>query len=403
MFNFTISLPDYSTTFKRTISIPVEEDSTMPLSTSLRNTLAPGTDFDFQLDDAITAADRYLAIQGNPKNPAQIVEQWINALRWEVSTYWESPGGNWYDVREGGPIAFTSEHPKRAGEMLAQGIAILFLEKRLKLSRSRFFFLEGSEARPDFLIYPERSAQRVLLLKNRSKMGLEVRSRWRVQSVPSTDKVQLYKKKQALSGTLVIYCAYGRPTEIRGAQRTHLILADPPGESHPASDAEVAKILMNHYNGVLRRLGVWEHLDATHAALEEIKRGGSPKRRAVRLPTTLPSESFNGNQYVGRFFSDLVSRQDRGELTTEEADLAIRTGRLGSVFYAGIRSDVLSAVSSFDIPFLEAFFDPAVLSEQHPSQRPVSDGTIRVEQQAVTPDSLFGDAIISRLRSGQRG
>jgi hypothetical protein len=407
MHSFSITIPNYAAEFKRTITIPVEEDADLPLTAALRAQLTPGNSFSFTLDDAIAAGDRFLAIHGQPPNPAQVVSDWLNMLRWEFSTYWESPGGNWYDVRQGGPVAFSSEHPKRSGELLAHGVAILFLERRLRIARSRFFFLDGATARPDFMVRLQRSAQRTVLLRDRHRMGLEVRSRYRVQKVPCGDVAKLQQKKLALANTVAVYCAYGAPTEVRNEQRTRILLADPDGEGEVAEGPEVARIIFGHYVGVTARLGVWDVRTALEEMLAALNAGGpmpEPRPRPARrgVVRVLNREVIGGRTYEGRFFSELLVRHAQGLLSDEERNLLIRTGRLGRVFFAGIRQDVLELLESFDLRALEGFFDDAALGEHGGNEHYASDGTVRVEHEDPTPESPFGRAILTALQAVPR-
>ncbi len=407
MHSFSITIPNYAAEFQRRLSVPVIEDEDLPLASGLSAALAPGTDFSFTIDDAILAGDRFLAIHGRPPNPVQMVRDWVNVLRWEVSTYWESPRGHWYDVRPNPPTWFSAEHPKRSGELLAHGIAILFLERRLRVARSRFFFLEGADARPDFLVRLQRSAQRAVLLTDRSKMGLEVRSRYRVRQVPTTDKPKLLKKKQAMTNTVAVYCAYGAPTEKRGSARTKIVLADPPGEGRPAEDAEVAEIIFGHYLGVAGRLGLWDARDALDILLGRLAAGGdlpAPQPLGPGRPRAfgLPIETVQGVRYVGRFFSELLVRRDQGLLSPSDRDVALKTGRFGRVFFAGIREDLLRAVVAVDLAAVEGFFDDRALRKDQVDEYFSSDGTVRIEQEEATPETSLGRQIEASLRAPRR-
>ncbi|MBI4705698.1 MAG: hypothetical protein HY744_31790 [Deltaproteobacteria bacterium] len=73
MLTFTISIDQYSANFRRPMSIPVFEDTALPVGSGLRQALRPLVpknklpgDYEplnLTLDEAIQSSDRYLAIE----------------------------------------------------------------------------------------------------------------------------------------------------------------------------------------------------------------------------------------------------------------------------------------------------------------------------------------------------
>ena len=141
--------------------------------------------------------------------------------------------------------------------------------------------------------------------------------------------------------------------------------------------------------------GVLDPLDSGDA----LPRGRPPRRPgAVRLPR----ETVRGRRYVGRVFSELLVRREQGLLSEDDVALALRTGRLGRVFFSGIREDVLDALVGLDIDALERLFDDLALQEGQVDEFFASDGTVRVEYEQATLQSTFGEAIAGVLRVRRR-
>ena len=331
MHKFTITIPGYSTWAQAVLSIAVIEDQNLSLNPQFQQLYQPGTAFEFRCDHAIQSADRHLFIRGRPPKPLKVVEAWLHLLRWEFSTFWAvDQGTNTIDSRG---AAFSSEHPTRAGEMFAEGLAVLLMEKRLRLPRSKLFFYSSPTARPDFLFTPSRRIKRALLLGDRRAFGLEARLRAGWASIRKEDHAGLAAKKQGgrFSGVLAVYLGYGPPSLINGTSRTRLILGDPERDAPELTEADARAVVLGHYYRACQRLGLWEFCDHLEAAIG--REGEQPLDRQPNIDAIPGRVSFAGSHYRGSFLSELLT--DVQDETVDEAEVVARlaTGNLGAIVF----------------------------------------------------------------------
>ena len=98
---YAVVVQNYPGPFATQIKIPVVDDKNLKLKPEVRADAQIGTDFEFSLEDALNAAARHLFIRDaagkNHDNPEEVVEDWLNLLRWEVQTFWTvKPADHWY-------------------------------------------------------------------------------------------------------------------------------------------------------------------------------------------------------------------------------------------------------------------------------------------------------------------
>ncbi len=380
--SYSVTVKNYPGDFASEICIPVLEDKTLKLNASVRKDAQIGTKFKFSLEDALNAAVRHLHIKDakgkNHDNPQDIVEDWLNLLRWEVCTFWMVKlADNWYGETDDPQIYVTSEHPRRAGEMLAEGIAVLFAERRLGVSRAKAFFYEGKGgiAKPDFVFPLGTKPKYGIVLTGRELYGLEVRSRAGIQSIRGADHTKLQAKKNAkgrkknkpwqppvISGVLAVYCSYGPPSKKKKKVRCQIILGDPP-EDQPvkASDLQMAEVLAVHYIGVTSRIGLWDELELLNGAIQEIHNGRLPQFRqasnAHHVRRTV-QRTVGQQRYSGRVFSTLLAAVHSGQITRDEALARLQSGNRGQFIFHGLNCTVIDQINSLDFKQLESFFDP---------------------------------------------
>jgi hypothetical protein len=383
------------------MSIPFIEDKQFPLTQMLRSRLNPATAFEVSLDEAITCADRHLHVHGKPQSAdiVRLVNEWLNVLRWELATFWScNPGSHWYDDARGS-AEFSPEHPRRVGELLAEGLAIRLLERRLHIPRSKLFFYSGSEARPDFVMRPLRRMSRALLDNDRRLFALECRSRMGWSSIHKSDQEQLKKKKQGkFSGTVAIYSCYGPPSEIENMVRTRYLLGDPPDEADPVTKPTAIRVLLIHYLGVTSRLGLWYHHRELKTALAALEDGVELRKRrdpGMGEDTPLNAVTRRESQYFGRFFSEAIFLYRRGEFTRDEVNRRIHGGQLGEVAYHGLSTEVLRAIRCYDWDALEVYFDKNTLHDPDVG----GDGMIKAR---LNEDSDDYPTVIDAIRSEVR-
>lgn len=397
----TLSLPvDYASTFGQKLSIPVIEDDKLRLSDTLRKSFAPDTSFEVSLDEAIATADRHLHVYGKPPGTetVRLVGEWLDILRWELATFWScNPNEHWYDDDKG-RMAFSQEHPRRVGELLAEGLAIRLLEKRLLIPRSKLFFYSGTDARPDFVMRPLPRMSRAVLNNDRRLFALECRSRKGWSSIRSSDYEQLRKKKKRnFSAAIAIYSCYGPPSENKKLPRTRYLLGDPPGQAGPASRSTVLRALLVHYIGVTSRLGLWSHHQELQHALKALDDGAELQTRAdpgMRGDAHLNRVQRGSSEYLGRFFSEFVLRYQRRQFTRASVRRRIQDGDLGSIVYHGLSADVLRAIRSYDWDTLEAYFDENTVYDGDIG----GDGTLKTELKEGSDDyAIAAKAIHAEL------
>jgi len=115
----------YPSDFMIPVTIPVTEElhRNCKLSGTLRNQLNPGTPFTFAMDQAIATAERHMFIFDPVAvawltNPVKMLNDWVNLVRWEVSTFWKVYRGSNNEIAhtDSTLVHYSHEHPKRAGE-----------------------------------------------------------------------------------------------------------------------------------------------------------------------------------------------------------------------------------------------------------------------------------------------
>lgn len=394
----TLSLPsDYSATYGAALQIPILVDPDLPLSADFESGFKTDTPFSVSLEEAILCADRHLRVfgRGDWLTVAAEIENWRNVLRWNLCTFWTcDPASNSFDTTS----RFSAEHPKWMGELLAEGLALRLLEKRLHLPSSKFFFYSGAEARPDFVARPPAWFSRAFLDGKRRRFGLECRIRRGWASIHASDRAEIARKKLGkFSGVLAIYSAYGPPSPKRASARTRLILGDPEGDEGPISFLEVVRVLVHHYSGVTERLGLWAHRDALREAWEQLESGEVPPPRVdpgSGQDGPLNSKSFGEEEYSGRFFSALMLQQHTGRITDREARDRIRAEDFGALFYQGINTRLLRSLRTFEWEAVEAFFDENALLRPDIG----SDGVVRAQLPAEDEDyDIVAEATRSAL------
>lgn len=388
--------------------LPVVEDTAKAMAVKLpfRADLKIGTPFAVAIDEAIQAADRHVYVQGHPPNPLKFVEEWINLLRWEVNNLWEiRPAESCYLWHSG--LNLTHEHYKRSGEIIAEGIAIAFLESRLKVPRQRFFFINGAGARPDFIV-KLKARHRTALLHNRLRFMVEVRSRQSMCNLSADDHSKLAAKKAVcgMAGVLAVYCCYGPGKHRNGNSRTRIHLADPPGDDpQPASDAEIAEIAIHHYLRITSQIGLWRHRDHLLRAAEArgiaAARFKQPAESDIRLGVV---RSERAQAFRGREFNDLLamaSDMPRSVAERDETRRRIRrrveAGELGSMVFRGLNEKTLQLIEASDWEGLSNYND-AGATEYSVGRWVRSDGVLRSEEQ-IEPNSNVAREIITSLGS----
>lgn len=273
MTTVAVSFPSNGT-LTSSLNIPIVEDGSLQLSTNVRQAYNPNTPLNCTLEDAVSAADRYMHVYGQPPNPLQLVTEWLNLLRWEIAHFWTVDSVN-NEITPSATLAVSHEHRLRCGEILAYGITLLLTEQRLQIPRQNFFFYEHTAARPDFVINLSQN-HRFGVAWKRFKYGLE--SRWRKSqaNLNKSDTDDLSKKKSStaaniLSGIIAVYCFYGTGShQTNNAVKTRLHLADPPDKGEEMSVTENAQIVLQHYAGVCSRIGLWAYRDYLHKVCESL-------------------------------------------------------------------------------------------------------------------------------------
>ena len=388
------------------MALPVTEDQNTAMAVTLpfRAQLQIGTAFSTTLDQAIQAADRHVYVHGQPRNPLSFVEDWINLLRWEVNNLWEVQAAqSCYQRNRGRNL--THEHYKRSGEILAEGVAIAFLEDRLRVPRQRFFFVNGSDARPDFVV-KLKARHRTALLLNRMRFMLEVRSRSGMRNLTAADRSELANKKTAMgaAGVLAVYCCYGAGSHRDGTSRTRIHLADPPGdETREVSDADVSGTTIHHYLRITSQLGLWRHRDhlLRVAQAREDTKVRFPKLEShfIEFGVGRPED---GQTYRGREFNDLLELASSEPKTLAERDATrerirrrVNAGEFGAMVFRGLNEDVLRMIEDSDWLRLADYRDPA--TTEHSVDRWIrTDGLFRSEV-AIGADSALARDLIKAL------
>jgi hypothetical protein len=395
-----VVLSGYPGSLSKLITVPVIEDPKRPISDPvLKKTLKRFKTFRFRLSDAITAAERYVYIAGKPDNPLQFVEDWLNTVRWELMTFWKVDiPGNWYSVTDNPGLHFTSEHYNRSTELIGLGIAVKFLEIRLRISRARMRFIAGQDARPDVAIEAATSTGVIY--------ALEARHRVDFSGLSQTDYDSLDDKKANVKvPTIAIYCCYGPPSA-QGLIRTRLILADPPQGAVPPSLIQTTLIMVEHYLGVMSRIGIWKYHDRLKEwesllqqnQLPAIERNRTDLRAWRRL--ILRRRRYNKITYWGRDFSSVAVSFQRGDITRQQAEAMFQQGDFGSLTFHGVHEAVLDMIETGDAEGLRNFFDDASDSD---AEQPVitADGVVRHSIDVHGPTSADAKAIRKTVLGSQ--
>jgi hypothetical protein len=395
MNQYSVLNSAYPGNFKEKVTIPVIQDSLKSLTGAFAATALP-SDFTFSIDDALGLADRHMRIRGRPPNPIQIVQDFTNLLRWEVSTFWRlDAAAAFYGHNTTGPCQFTQEHPRRSGELFAEGIALKFLGNWLRIPRQMIYFLEASDARPDFTFaFPARGAG---LVYNGLNFGLEVRNRVSPAPLASglartrlgkTAYDALDKKKQnmsthGLTGILAIYCFYGKDPDNVPALRPRLHVADPDTRPQPVSSPDIARLLVEYYLGVTSRIGLWQHYERLLEADVSLRHNRYPDPdpnvpRFSRVFGELP-RTFAKQEYRGRWFSSVLALQK--QLGRPAVETLVQAGQYGSVAFHGVNEAVLQLIEQFRWEELGQFYDPATGDVQvgHEIAAVTSDGVVKFE------------------------
>lgn len=376
---YTIDNAGYPQDFLNSIKVPVTEEiqRTCTLSGTLRSQLKPGNDFTFTLDQAIVTAERHMFILDPASkvinlNPSKLVSDWVNLLRWEVGAFWQVIRGSPDQITT--KAQFTHEHPKRSGEMLAEGISLLFLEDRMKYPPQCFWFYKGAKARPDFIF--DSTFRGMGGMWNGSQFGVEARCRSSQANLHGVDEDDLQAKKAAnpnLSCVLGVYFFHGQgPHASNSAPMTRIHLADPEGQGRSMHDYERAWVIINHYLGVVSRIGMWEHRDHLSQCLHDAASGLYPKRhlspqdpkairRVVHGPLGWPRDKKN---FVGRHFNTLLEMacerpadQHEYRLIRQRVQAALDSGSFGYHVFRGLRKDVVAFLADAKWRELEQYRD----------------------------------------------
>jgi len=319
-----------------------------------------------------------LAIEGRPVNPLQIVTDWINILRWEVSHFWDinSPDN---EIVPGATLHVTHEHRIRCGEILGYGISLLLTERRLNIGLQNFFFYESSAARPDFVFNLSQN-HRFGTAWNQFRYGLETRWRKSAANIPQMDVVQLHGKKTghtatALSGVIAVYCYYGEGSHrSNSAVKTRIQLADPAFNEEKMTADQSAEVVILHYHGVCSRLGLWEYQDFLREAVENIRNNEVLRTTWGKRPATTPDSCITRihkkRKYVGRAFCPTVERIHRNDTPD--------TGR--AFIFWGLNTSVLEMIRKSRWSDLVKFRDANASKLHHPnSSKVTSDGVLKYE------------------------
>lgn len=401
MADFSITVTDFPGEFGKTLTIPLEEDAKRPLTPHLRGKLRPSEPFPVMLSAAISAAERHMHIYRKTDNEVELVEQWLNLLRWEVKTFWKvDHTQRAIDENDASNLYVTWEHRKRSGELLAEGIAVRFIERRLGIPRDRIRFVPGHEARPDFVVLKAASTTGTLY-------GIEVRWRHKLTVLGDEDYTDLVNKKTSTvaSRFIAVYVGYGRKSPVEEVVYTKVILADPPATGSKLTQLELADLVLDHYLGVTSRIGLWKY----HARLQEMRSSVTSGRMPVRrtglrdLEGTLrylPKRPRPARTYVGRYFSSLEVEKRNGRLTKRQAQALFRRNDFGLLIFHGLHRDMLRFIETYDVRGMIRFYDNGSRGE---SANPVitADGVYRDTAHVTDSNSEDATEIVATVLTGR--
>jgi hypothetical protein len=340
--------------FGEDIRLPISIDEVKPLLGHLPSFVPlPPLPFTFKMRDAIRAVERHVFVEGLTDNPSILVESSVAAFTWEFDTYWKvDPARNAYYPRIPKGLQLTSEHVTHAGEIIAEGIALQFLEDRLGVSRAncRFIAPNGKKARLDYAFTPIYGTSLAVLHPSSPKMQLEVRSRKELSKLGATDRNRLTKKKDGKTAghTLAIYCCYGEPST---DFTPHIILAD-PGEIQFVSDDEAIETTLINYERITARIGLWRHNYLLRRAIRQrqidaylapLIYEASPEPPHDPPVIRRPRDT---RRYKGRYFSQRILEAEQGVASAREALRLINSGNLGTLTFHGLNVEVLRLIEN---------------------------------------------------------
>ncbi|MHB1549831.1 MAG: hypothetical protein ACYCX6_01345 [Vulcanimicrobiaceae bacterium] len=388
---------------KATIELPVTEDQRAPLAGHLSALLTPLAPFRFRMEDAIRAVERHVFVDGLADNPIPIVESAVAAFTWEFDTYWTVDSGqNAYYPSVGRGLNLTIEHVARTGELIAEGIALQFLEQRLNVSRAacRFIAPDGNAPRLDYAFTPIHGTSLAAYYPGKPKMRLEVRSRKEMQTLQPRDYKKLTRKKKGhQSGqTLAIYCCYGFPDGIFTPQ---IILADPIGEPDIVTEDEAVEAGLMNYERVTSRIGLWEANSKIRAELRARNIGDDlPPLLYERLTQVPPDDLVTMKQfeYRGRFFPDRLLEAEQDVYSAREALVFLNAGDYGKLKFQGLREEALQLIYTGSWSKLCRYIDTTFREDATIT----GDGVMR-RAEPVDPESEIAEQIreVIRKRAGQ--
>lgn len=357
--------PAQRSALAKRIWLPVRVSSKRTLRGALRDSLPlPISDFGFRMQDAIRAIERHVFVAGMQQNPIILVESFVAAFTWEFDTYWivDVPQNAYYP-RIGRGLSLTIEHVARAGELIAEGIALLFIEQRLGISRANCSFIApvGIKPRLDYAFTPVRGTRLAVLCPGFPRLQLEVRSRKEMSELRARDLKQLLakKKSQPKGQTLAIYCSYGEPTTKYAG--CHLILADPITDETPVDDEEAVPGVIANYERITARIGLWYH----NALLRQEMRSrgiaaglNAPIYDEANPPRPpLVARDYGSSRYRGRFISDALERSAMGQEAASVLYEKTSAGDFGLVTFHGLNLTVLTAIEERNWKGLARFLD----------------------------------------------
>ncbi|MGD0088502.1 MAG: hypothetical protein ABSE73_01150 [Planctomycetota bacterium] len=411
MEDYSVANDGYPVSFTTPLEIDVTEDPKFRLKVAVRAELKPGTPFQVSLDEAIQCAERHMFIQNKDgtkdENPTPTVRDWVNILRWEMGTYWATTPTKHYHLRSDNVIHFTHEHYRRSGELLAEGLAIRLLEERLKIKRQHFYFYRSGDVRPDFAVNLKGKRKLATILGNQ-RIGLECRSRKGQDSLNKKDTkdIEKKKKKSGFTYVLIAYCFYGKGKHRSGTLRTRIHLADPNGDDTlPVTEDDLGAIAVQHYLGVVSRIGLWKFRD-------HLLKAGRAYSRMQRFADTIPDDMpgyasklpHGDREYRGRWFSSLVRFafspcRTAAEKQNLQAIVRHRWEQrdYGTIYYMGLDRSVFSMIARNDWHSLSGFSGQTVSETSENGFTALgSDGVIRHEFR-LHPDSEWFDQVRRQL------
>lgn len=354
---------DFPGKFSKQLKIALREHGEYPLNAGVKNKLKLQSKFKISLEEAIEFAERHVHIadtNDTHTNPLPYVQNWLNALRWEVCQYWSISQPESYFVREDSLLQFTWEHYVRSGEYLAEGIAVGLLSKRLGIDPRNFYFYKSGDVRPDFAI-DIKNNKNVALLFGDEPIGLEVRSRQSRPSFSNEDRNSIDNKKGKAGFVYLIfaYCYYGKGSHKKsGEPKTRVVLGDPPGEHAEHFTTEQTWLpAMQYYAGVCARIGLWAWRKHLLARGQDLLAGH--ERTEQLNPTNNDTDvlsriTVGGIQFSGRWFNSLLfhaytkNAHSPEEVAAKRQEVKRRwdAGEFGTYYFEGLDETVLRLIES---------------------------------------------------------